>query len=203
MHLNVRDSYTARVLLGGAKRLRVALATATVTTWLSTTSETIAVAVRNSTPVRAARGAKPAVQNSWIYRWLTAEPDPDVVVIDLRETMIVGPILRLLDWLLGPLVANWGQSRWGRLADRLRDALLAQPVVIASTVVLAAVAANLLVMLARGSPSSSALGLRFLVASIAIAGTRITGSVEELTQTRTYEVLVALLEPPEPPDEER
>ncbi|MFC7058390.1 hypothetical protein [Halovenus salina] len=49
-------------------------------------------------------GGRHLVESSWLYRWLTAEPEPDVVVIDLRETLTVGPWLRLLQrtivWIL-------------------------------------------------------------------------------------------------------
>ena len=42
---------------------------------------------------------------SWIGRWLTAEPDPDVIVIDLRETRTVGPFILALDYVVDRLVA--------------------------------------------------------------------------------------------------
>ena len=203
MRLNARESYTARVLLGGAARFRTALATATVTAGFRRAGASLATAARNSALARSTDFVGRAVRASWLYRWFTAEPDPDVVVVDLRETVTVGPILLLLDRVLDPLTANWGQSRWGRLVDRLTDAFLAEPVRVVSTVVLAAVAANLALVFALGTPTPNGVGSRFVVASLALAGTRVTGSAEELAQSRTYEVLVALLEPPEPPDEER
>lgn len=49
-------------------------------------------------------------RRSWLYRWLTAEPEPEVVVIDLRETYTVGPMLAVLDRCLavfGPPVREW------------------------------------------------------------------------------------------------
>lgn len=46
------------------------------------------------------------VQNSWLYGWLTAEPEPEVIVIDLRETYTVGPFIRLLDRII-ETVAPW------------------------------------------------------------------------------------------------
>jgi hypothetical protein len=41
---------------------------------------------------------------SFAYSWLTAEPEPDVIVIDLRETVTIGPLLRLVAWLSSPFV---------------------------------------------------------------------------------------------------
>jgi hypothetical protein len=43
------------------------------------------------------------VRASFLYRWLTAEPEPEVVVIDLRETYAVGPLLAILDSVFGTL----------------------------------------------------------------------------------------------------
>jgi hypothetical protein len=48
---------------------------------------------------------------SWLYRWLTTEPEPAVIVIDLRETRTVGPVLALLDRLLEWATPYWRQSR--------------------------------------------------------------------------------------------
>jgi hypothetical protein len=50
---------------------------------------------------------------------LTAEPEPDVVVIDLRETLAVGPVIRLLDRVLDLIVPYWAQSIPGRVLDVL------------------------------------------------------------------------------------
>jgi len=46
---------------------------------------------------RVTRTAGRWLRGSWLYGWLTAEPDPEVIVIDLRETYTVGPFVRLLD----------------------------------------------------------------------------------------------------------
>ena len=51
------------------------------------------------------------VRNSYCYRWLTAEPDPEIIVIDLRETRTVGPFIRLLERAIGPVERAWTGSR--------------------------------------------------------------------------------------------
>jgi hypothetical protein len=56
------------------------------------------------------RGAQ-WLTGSILYRWLTAEPEPDVIVIDLRETWTVGPLLDLLDRLLLWVLPYWEASR--------------------------------------------------------------------------------------------
>jgi hypothetical protein len=56
------------------------------------------------------RGAR-WLSGSALYRWLTAEPEPDVLVIDLRETWTVGPVLKLLDKLISWMLPYWRTSR--------------------------------------------------------------------------------------------
>jgi hypothetical protein len=53
------------------------------------------------------------VQQSYCYRWLTKEPDPEVIVIDLRETYTVGPFIKLLDMLIPHIEDAWQHSRVG------------------------------------------------------------------------------------------
>ena len=62
-------------------------------------------------------------RNSRCYRWLTAEPDPSVVVIDLRETRTVGPFVRLLEIVLEPVERAWADSLLASVATPAGDAL--------------------------------------------------------------------------------
>lgn len=74
----------------------------------------LVVAVRSSALVTALRAAMEwvvsATRNAFIYRWLTKEPEPDVIVIDLRETWTVGPLIVLLDWFIERLTPYWRAS---------------------------------------------------------------------------------------------
>jgi len=63
-----------------------------------------------------ARTAGRWVRGSWLYQWLTAEPDPEVIVIDLRETYTVGPFVRLLDRVVPPVAAMVRNSLIWRIA---------------------------------------------------------------------------------------
>ncbi|MFC7235560.1 hypothetical protein [Halosegnis marinus] len=60
-----------------------------------------------------------AVRNSYLYRWLTKEPEPEVIVIDLRETWTVGPIIALFDRLIEWLAPYWRESTPKRALDRV------------------------------------------------------------------------------------
>jgi len=203
MRLNTRGSRTATALTEGAERLRSALAGASITAVARRTFVVGSVAFADSIVGRFVHGVKRAVRTSWLYRWLTAEPDPDVIVIDLRDTVIVGPLLGVLDWLTAGLLTHWNNSLLSVLAGRSVDVLGARPIQAISAVVLGAVAANLGLLIVGGRPPTGAIGVRLLAMSLALAGTRLRYSAEDLAETRIYDVLVALLEPPEPPESSR
>ncbi|KPN29449.1 hypothetical protein SY89_00162 [Halolamina pelagica] len=95
----------------------------------------------------ASRWVTNAVRNSWLYNWLTAEPEPEVIVIDLRETWTVGPFIKILDWAIETTKPWYEQS-----------------------------------VLKRGVNGVVALG-------------------EQAAETRPGQLLIALLEPPESPEE--
>ncbi|WP_135824575.1 hypothetical protein [Halorussus ruber] len=59
---------------------------------------------------------------SFFYRWLTKKPNPEVVVIDLRETYTVGPFIRLLNRLAPTVARIWQGSFVARITIRLRTA---------------------------------------------------------------------------------
>jgi len=61
-------------------------------------SSVLALHRRASRPVTSAtRWLTNAVKHSFLYRWLTRESEPEVIVIDLCETYTVGPIVAFLD----------------------------------------------------------------------------------------------------------
>jgi len=141
------------------------------------------------------------VQHSALYQWLTAEPDPEVIVIDLRETWTVGPFLQILDWLIDRLVDAADGSRIVGIAQRSVMATRAAPlrvlgllialfgIVVASSGLLGGVATT---RLAAGG-GLAVLGL------IAMQDDRDWATLQE---TRPVALMIAALEPPEPPEPE-
>ena len=71
-------------------------------------------------------GAGHIVQNSYVYRWLTKEPDPDVIVIDLRETYTVGPFIAILDKVVPHVERAWTNSRFNALLHSVFDPIFDQ-----------------------------------------------------------------------------
>ncbi|EMA32760.1 hypothetical protein [Haloarcula japonica] len=94
------------------------------------------------------------VRKSYCYRWLTKEPDPEVIIIDLRETYAVGPFIALMDRLIPHIKDAWRHSKVGPVTRRVFE--------------------------------------------------RVASDVfDPLSETQGYELAVAVLTPPEPPEETR
>lgn len=139
------------------------------------------------------------IRHSFVYRWLTREPDPEIIVVDLRETYTVGPIIAVLDRVAPRFERWWYDSAFNRALDRTALALQCAPIRVFSLAVAAAVLTNLLVTALTGTLSAMAVLVRVAILAVALAGTRVRTSWHALAQARTVQLLAAALEPPEPP----
>lgn len=144
---------------------------------------------------------KHVVQRSWLYRWLTAEPEPDVIVIDLRETWTVGPVLRLLDWAIGIGVDAADDSHAVAMARSGAAQVRAAPLRVGGVI---AVALSTIAFLAAllGDLTLRPLVVGGLLLVAGVLGVRDDRSWEQLRETRTVELLIAVFEPPNPPERE-
>ncbi len=66
--------------------------------------------------LKIARGSK-------IYRWLTTEPEPAALVIDLRKTHTVGPVLAVLDACTAQATRFWENSSLVSVARAIENTL--------------------------------------------------------------------------------
>lgn len=144
-----------------------------------------------------------AIRHSAIYRWMTTEPEPEVVVIDLRETWTVGPILAGLDWLLDASATSHITTAGRTVSRSLLDAFRNAPIRAAGGLVLVAIVTNVLVGLALGSVVPQGLGLRAIVAALALLAVRVDTPLSELRNSAVGSFVRAVLEPPEPPQDDK
>lgn len=140
------------------------------------------------------------VRGSLLYRWLTAEPDPEVIVIDLRETWTVGPFLSILDYLAGAFEHSAVGSTLIGVGSAAFDRTRKAPVRMAGFIALglAALAVPSAVVFDRTAALFVGVGL-LAAGTIALFDRR---SWQELRRTRPVELLVAAFEPPDPPSVE-
>lgn len=148
------------------------------------------------------RSGRAYAQGSFLYRWLTAEPEPDVIVIDLRETLTVGPWLRGLEraiaWLLPAAISSRlvRAGRWTTAGVRRRPLRVLGVVLIGVTGLLVAAAG------ATGRLSRPLAVVALVLAAIGGLLTRVDLTLGELQETRAYQALAAAFAPPEPPAEQ-
>jgi hypothetical protein len=150
--------------------------------------------------VAVGRAAGDWMRHSFLYRWLTAEPDPAVVVIDLRETATVGPFIALLDRVAARLAPWWRTSGCRRLCAWTAAGLSARPVRALGFVVLAAAAVWLVAAAASGDPGTGTLAVSLGLFVAGALATRSRHSWQDIRNTRGYQALTAAFEPPEPPE---
>jgi hypothetical protein len=179
---------------------RSVLAGSRIVDWARAAATQFGTAARGSSLSRLGAATQHLVESSWLYRWLTAEPEPDVIVIDLRETITVGPWLRLLqrtiEWLL-PAAVSSTIVRTGRETHRF---VVGRPVQLAS-LLLGFVATGLLATVASSpEPSPVLTAIALMLAGLGVIGSRITWTWDDLRETRGYQALAAAFEPPEPPE---
>ena len=147
-----------------------------------------------------ARGRQ-LVVGSWLYRWLTAEPEPDVIVIDLRETWTVGPVVRLLDRAIEIAVPLVQQSTTAAGCRAAHERLLEAPLRVGGIVAVAVGVTVAALSAVGGSAASIVAGL--VVAFAGLLAARDDRSWARLRETAVVETLLAAFEPPEPPRPKR
>lgn len=125
------DSTVVGLVRTGAARLRSRFADA---------DATVSSATETSTLTKRVRTLDEWTRNAWLYRWLTTEPEPEVIVIDLRETHTVGPFVALLDRLAPLAERTWRGSHAHRVVNRFRTSALRNWIAESKTVQLLAAA---------------------------------------------------------------
>lgn len=157
-------------------------------------------AVDNSQLVQGTRHVEGTLarwfQGSRIVQWFLAEPDPDVIVIDLRETYTIGPVLRVLDRLV-----QFGRHLSERTGatdaiSRAARRVESEPLRVLGFVLLAVALGGLAVTFA----SNGSVGGWLALSGVALLATRERRSASALARTPVGRVLKAVFEPPEPPE---
>lgn len=170
--------------------------------WAKSRLRRFGAAVAASRIARAGKGVEDTLSRwasgSYIVQWFLAEPDPEVIVIDLRETYTVGPVIRALEWAAG---------HGSRLAERSGLTAAAQstaawarsrPLHVAGIALLGVA----IVGTASAVLTSGGFGGWLVVTGIALLALRERRSWGQLRETRVGRALVAAFEPPEPPETE-
>ncbi len=135
---------------------------------------------------------------SYWYRWLTAEPDPQFVVIDLRETYTLGWFITLLDTLFErfgpPLRAAYGRS----VLPTFWTVLCQRPVRVGGALGIALTALSVVSEVWSGTLGESGLLAHAVVLIVGLLALRSTMTWHDLQTSRLGRLVAAICEPPEP-----
>ena len=155
----------------------------------------LAVVTGTSLLVAAVRTSIDWPRHSVLYRWLTKKPDREEVVLDLRESYTLGPVVALFGRLPEPLKHTWRASNVGRVFAVTSASARDAPVRMVAIVCGVAVFTNTVLLMASGLPSEGDLLTRVILIGLALAGTRSEASWNDVAQARTVRLGVAALEP--------
>ncbi len=187
------NSDTSRQQNSMTARLRAAIAESKVGRF----SATISLAIENSAISRAGQQLSQWVQQSYLFRWLTAEPEPEVIVVDLRESWFVGPVIAALDRFTKAVVPAVETSRVRRATKRLTARLSRAPLRFAGLAGVVAFSALVAAALLTGTLTRPAMGAYAICLGLALAGTRVELSWRELGETKIGKAVSAAFVPPE------
>lgn len=130
------------------------------------------------------------------HRWLTRDPDPDVIVIDLTESVFLSPMLPLVERFLAGVPRAIAASRTYRLVERFRSAPLRA---LGGALIGIATLWSLSLLLGSSLSMATVLGplLCFLFGGLAFRDRR---SWAALRETRPVRILSSAFAPPDAPD---
>lgn len=89
-------------------------------TWYDTARETLADGADGSAFERRLRALARWTRNAYLYRWLTTESECDALVVDLRKTYTVGPVVERFDRLRPTVETTWRASVTRAVTTELR-----------------------------------------------------------------------------------
>lgn len=181
--------------------LEIAAETSRILQGIRAIREMIATVIRTATITRAIQLLITWTRTSYLYRWLTKEPEPDVIVIDLRKTLTVGPLIALVDRIVADLTPAYRRSRLRKHTTDTTNAVHRAPIRAVSIVIAVAVLIHLGFDFILGRLNVTTLGIQAVVLLAAGLGTQIRMSWDELVETRVMQLLIAMFEPPDVEEE--
>ena len=167
-------------------------------------------AIENSATARSARRVEATIARwaagSRIVQWFMAEPDPDVVVIDLRETYTVGPVLRATVRIVEWTAETGEETGITGAANSLSRRIEAEPVRVAGVAAVLVGLVGCVATVTAGAGSnltgyalSEPVGGWLVLLGLGLLATRERRSAAELAETRVGRAVRAAFAPPEPP----
>jgi hypothetical protein len=135
--------------------------------------------------VRVARGSR-------LHAWLTADSEPDPIVIDLRKTYTVGALLAVLDWVATAVDGSRATDARRALGDRVASA----PARAFGVVCTLAFTLSLLASVAEGSLTTPVYLFHGLGLVVGLVAFREQRDGDALAESPVWGALLAVFAPP-------
>lgn len=164
----------------------------------ATGADRLSAGSRRSLLGRALSTLATVTKGSSLFRWLTAEPEANVVVIDLTQTVTVAPVIRVFDWIDARVQRAVPGSRTSSLGQRGTAASRHRPVQLFSALVLSLVLGR--IALAWPAVTTPSVGPLLGIAALALLGLRLTWTWDELVESKPGKLVGSILTPPDPPE---
>lgn len=136
------------------------------------------------------------ISSSTVYGWTVKEPDPDLVVIDLRETFSISPILTAFDDVIEFMVPAWMRSKIHTVYTAASKELKENTVKTVSATLFLAFTASLFVIEVSLELTLLSLGVLFLASVVSAYGTKSEKNWRDIKETKVFKLVIELLEPP-------
>lgn len=165
--------------------------------WRSTVGPA-AAGSRSAVVVRAANSTVDRILSlvvtSTVVRWVSRPPAADVIVVDLRESALVGPVCPRLRAVLATVNAAFddAESYWN--GSWMGTAIRERPLRVAGVTVLCLL--GLWFATAWPDVTRISLGAASVVAGAALLGIQADATAANLAETTTGRIVVALVLPP-------
>ncbi|MFB6283427.1 MAG: hypothetical protein ABEK59_05765 [Halobacteria archaeon] len=137
------------------------------------------------------------VKKSWLYGWLTGEPETEVVVLDLERTRTTGPIIKFIDQTVRTVIPAWMQSGLRTVYEKTARYAREKTVRVASGLVFTVSVIFMALLEYLDMKSLPSFVLLMTIAVVAGYGIRSDRSWEELRETKAVTIATKLIRPPE------
>lgn len=137
-------------------------------------------------------------RQSFLYSWLTADPDPEVIVIDLRETYTAGPVIAGLDRAIASVLPGMTSSTVTEEVRAGAAVIRQRPLRYLGGVGVILVGLSLCTTTISGSATPLVVGIHVILSVLFALGLRSKRTWDELVAHPVVQWLAGAFEPPEP-----
>jgi hypothetical protein len=129
-----------------------------------------AAAVTNSTLTDIIRAIEQTIKISWLYQWLTAEPESEVVTVNLRETFAAGPVINISTWTISLIVPAVAQAQMAKAARWVITTVWTAPIRAAGFALIGIIITEISFQLVVNDLSTLGFAIRAAIALLAVIG---------------------------------